>query len=55
VSNVSFYPSVLDRYLRRLLDAFNDIGSNKEHDLFPQTHHVETLVRLMGDGQNRER
>lgn len=46
VSYVSCDPSVLARDLRRFIDAGYEIGSITAIDLFPQTHHVETVVRL---------
>ena len=52
ISNVSCEPSILARDLRILLDAGYRIERITALDLFPQTHHVETVVRL---SQNRER
>ena len=46
VSYVSCDPSVLARDLRRFLDAGYAIDSITAIDLFPQTHHVETVVHL---------
>ncbi|HUR97765.1 MAG TPA: RsmD family RNA methyltransferase, partial [Pyrinomonadaceae bacterium] len=46
VSYVSCDPSVLARDLRRFLDGGYQIESITALDLFPQTHHVETIVRL---------
>lgn len=46
VSYVSCDPSVLARDLRRFLDGGYAIESITAIDLFPQTHHVETVVRL---------
>ena len=46
VSYVSCDPSVLARDLRRFLDGGYVIESVTAVDLFPQTHHVETIVRL---------
>lgn len=46
VSYVSCDPSVLARDLRRFLDNGYLIDSITALDLFPQTHHVETVVRL---------
>ena len=46
VSYVSCDPSVLARDLRRFLDGGYQIESITAVDLFPQTHHVETIVRL---------
>jgi 23S rRNA (uracil1939-C5)-methyltransferase len=49
VSYVSCDPSVLARDLRRFLDSGYEIGSITAIDLFPQTHHVETVVRMIVD------
>jgi 23S rRNA (uracil1939-C5)-methyltransferase len=46
VSYVSCDPSVLARDLRRFLDGGYRIASITAVDLFPQTHHVETVVHL---------
>ena len=46
VSYVSCDASVLARDLRRFLDGGYSIQSITAIDLFPQTHHVETVVRL---------
>lgn len=46
VSYVSCDPSVLARDLRRFLDDGYAIESITAIDLFPQTHHVETVVRM---------
>ena len=46
VSYVSCDPSVLARDLRRFLDGGYAIEKITAIDLFPQTHHVETIVRL---------
>ena len=43
---VSCEPSILARDLRILLDAGFSIQTIKAIDLFPQTHHVETVARL---------
>ena len=48
VSYVSCDPSVLARDLRRFLDGGYTIERITAIDLFPQTHHVETVVRLTG-------
>ena len=62
VSYVSCDASVLARDLRRFLDGGYEIESITAIDLFPQTHHVETIVRLRtaikhvaATSQNRER
>ncbi len=46
ISYVSCEPSILARDLRTLVDAGYRIDSITAIDLFPQTHHVETVVRL---------
>ena len=46
ISYVSCEPSILARDLRLLVDAGYKINSITAIDLFPQTHHVETVVRL---------
>jgi 23S rRNA (uracil1939-C5)-methyltransferase len=46
ISYVSCEPSILARDLRMLLDAGYKIEKITALDLFPQTHHVETVVRL---------
>lgn len=46
ISYVSCEPSVLARDLRMLIDAGYKIESITALDLFPQTHHIETIVRL---------
>jgi len=46
VSYVSCDPSVLARDIRRFLDGGYAIDSIRALDLFPQTHHVETVVHL---------
>ena len=46
VSYVSCDPSILARDLRKFVDAGYVIGSLTAVDLFPQTHHVETVARL---------
>ncbi len=46
ISYVSCEPSILARDLRILLDTGYQIDSITALDLFPQTHHVETIVRL---------
>ncbi len=46
ISYVSCEPSILARDLRVLLDAGYRIDTIVGLDLFPQTHHVETVVRL---------
>src|SRR5258706_6130224 len=46
ISYVSCEPSILARDLRILIDAGYKIEKITALDLFPQTHHVETVVRL---------
>ena len=46
ISYVACEPSVLARDLRRFDDAGYKIDSISAIDLFPQTHHVETIVHL---------
>lgn len=46
ISYVSCDPSILARDLRIFLDSGYMINSITALDLFPQTHHVETVVRL---------
>ena len=46
VSYVSCDPATLARDLRKLVAAGYVIESLLAFDLFPQTHHVETVVRL---------
>jgi len=43
---VACEPSTLARDLRKLIDAGYSIDSITALDLFPQTHHVETIVKL---------
>lgn len=47
ISYVSCEPSILARDLRMLLDSGYRIAKITAIDLFPQTHHVETVVRLV--------
>jgi 23S rRNA (uracil1939-C5)-methyltransferase len=46
ISYVSCDPSILARDLRELLDGGYKIDALTGLDLFPQTHHVETVARL---------
>lgn len=46
ISYVACDPSILARDLRRLIDGGYAIDSITALDLFPQTHHVETVARL---------
>lgn len=50
ISYVACEPSMLARDLRKLLDADYKINSITALDLFPQTHHIETVVRLNSNG-----
>jgi 23S rRNA (uracil1939-C5)-methyltransferase len=47
ISYISCDPATLARDLRKLLTAEYVIDSLTAFDLFPQTHHVETVVRLI--------
>ncbi len=51
ISYVSCEPSILARDLRIILDGGYSIDAITAFDLFPQTHHVEAVVRLA----NKER
>lgn len=46
VSYVSCDPATLARDLKKLIAGGYEIESLVAYDLFPQTHHVETVVRL---------
>jgi tRNA/tmRNA/rRNA uracil-C5-methylase (TrmA/RlmC/RlmD family) len=46
VAYVACDPSILARDLRRLIDGGYTVNSIVALDLFPQTHHVETVARL---------
>ena len=46
ISYVSCDPATLARDLKKLLAGGYAIDSIAAFDLFPQTHHVETVVRL---------
>ena len=48
VSYVSCEPSILARDLRVLIDAGYSIDKITALDMFPQTHHIETVVHLSG-------
>jgi 23S rRNA (uracil1939-C5)-methyltransferase len=47
ISYVSCDPATLARDLRKLISGGYTIRSIRGFDLFPQTHHVETVVRLI--------
>jgi len=47
ISYVSCEPSILARDLRLLIDAGYTLDSVTAVDLFPQSHHVETVARLV--------
>ena len=53
ITYVACEPSVLARDLRKLLDGGYRIESIKAFDMFPQTHHVETVVRLADSGSSQ--
>ena len=46
ISYVSCDPATLARDLKKLMAGGYDISAIAAFDLFPQTHHVETVVRL---------
>ena len=48
ISYVSCDPATLSRDLKKLMSGGYAIDSLLAFDLFPQTHHVETVVRLVG-------
>lgn len=47
ISYVSCDPATLARDLKKLIAAGYKLNSIKAFDMFPQTHHVETVVRLL--------
>lgn len=47
ISYVSCDPATLARDLKKLIAAGYKLHSIKAFDMFPQTHHVETVVRLL--------
>ena len=46
ISYVSCDPATLARDLKKLMSAGYKLDSIKAFDMFPQNHHVETVVRL---------
>ena len=48
ISYVSCDPATLARDLKKLMAAGYAIDSLAAFDMFPQTHHVETVIRLTG-------
>ena len=52
VSYVSCDPATLARDLRALCDGGYALDSVSAFDMFPQTHHVETVVHLFNSSQN---
>jgi 23S rRNA (uracil1939-C5)-methyltransferase len=50
ISYVSCDPATLARDLKKLLAGSYEIDSLTAFDMFPQTHHVETVVHLIRDG-----
>jgi len=50
ISYVSCDPATLARDLKKLLAGGYEIDSLAAFDMFPQTHHVETVVRLLLSG-----
>ena len=53
ISYISCEPSVLARDLRMLIDSGYSIESMTALDLFPQTHHIETVVSLKVIPENK--
>jgi 23S rRNA (uracil1939-C5)-methyltransferase len=51
ISYVSCDPATLARDLRLLLDADYHLSSLRAFDMFPQTHHIETVVHLRAGGR----
>lgn len=53
ISYVSCDPATLARDLKKLVAGGYNVDSLAAFDLFPQTHHVETVVRLRSNGTRR--
>jgi 23S rRNA (uracil1939-C5)-methyltransferase len=53
ISYVSCDPATLARDLKKLIAGGYTITAISAFDMFPQTHHVETVVRLLGDSGRR--
>jgi 23S rRNA (uracil1939-C5)-methyltransferase len=51
ISYVSCDPATLSRDLRAFNEAGYRLASVRAFDMFPQTHHVETVVHLLDDSQ----
>ncbi|PYS83130.1 MAG: tRNA/tmRNA/rRNA uracil-C5-methylase [Acidobacteria bacterium] len=51
ISYVSCDPATLARDLRAFAEGGYRVASVRAFDLFPQTHHVETVVHLLGESQ----
>jgi 23S rRNA (uracil1939-C5)-methyltransferase len=55
ISYVSCDPATLSRDLRVLTESSYRLASVRAFDMFPQTHHVETVVHLLGDFDNLQK
>jgi len=49
ISYVSCDPATLARDLKKLIAEGYHLDTIKAFDMFPQTHHVETVVHLLGE------